>query len=106
MAYKPNIDDVRESPSLELIELLRERGAKVDYNDPHIPKTHKMREYDLKMKSKPITAKSLQKYDCVLIATNHSDYDYDMIVKNSQLVVDTRNATANVKSGRKKIVKA
>lgn len=106
LAYKPDIDDVRESPSLELIELLREQGAKVDYNDPYIPKTHKMREYDLKMKSRPLTAAALKRYDCVLIATNHSDYDYKWIVKNAKLVVDTRNATAAVKTGRGKIVKA
>jgi UDP-N-acetyl-D-glucosamine dehydrogenase len=106
LAYKPDIDDVRESPSLELIELLKEGGAKVDYNDPYIRQTHKMREYDLKMKSVPLTASRLKSYDCVLISTNHSDYDYKWIVKNAKLVVDSRNATANVKSGRSKIVKA
>ena len=106
LAYKPDIDDVRESPSLELIELLKEGGAKVDYNDPYLPRTHKMREYDLKMKSVPLTAAKLKGYDCVLISTNHSDYDYQWIVKNAKLVVDTRNATACVKSGRSKIVKA
>jgi len=106
LAYKPDVDDVRESPSLELIELLKSHGARVDYNDPHIPQTHKMREYDLKMKSRPLTAAALKSYDCVLIATNHSDYDYKWIVKNARLVVDTRNATAAVKTGRGKIVKA
>ena len=106
LAYKPDIDDVRESPSLELIELLKEGGAKVDYNDPYLPQTHKMREYDLKMKSVPLTAAKLKSYDCILISTNHSDYDYKWIVKNAKLVVDSRNATANVKSGRSKIVKA
>lgn len=106
LAYKPDIDDVRESPSLELIELLKAGGAKVDYNDPYLPQTHKMREYDLKMKSVPLTAAKVKSYDCVLISTNHSDYDYPWIVKNARLVVDTRNATAGVKSGRGKIVKA
>ncbi len=106
LAYKPDIDDVRESPSLELIELLKERGAKVDYNDPYVPATHKMREYDLKMSSKKLTAATLKSYDVVLISTNHSDYDYKWIVKNAKLVVDTRNACANVKTGRNKIVKA
>ena len=106
LAYKADIDDVRESPSLELIELLREKGAKVDYNDPYIPQTHKMRDYDLKMKSKKLTAAMLKRYDVVLIATAHSDYDYKWIVKNSRLIVDTRNATVNVKAGRKKICKA
>jgi UDP-N-acetyl-D-glucosamine dehydrogenase len=106
LAYKPDIDDVRESPSLELIELLRDKGAKVDYNDPYIPATHKQRRYNLKMKSKPLSADMLKKYDVVLISTNHSDYDYDWIVNNSRLVVDTRNATADVKDSGNKIVKA
>ena len=106
LAYKKDVDDLRESPSIELIELLRDRGAKVDYNDPHIPRTHKGREHDLRMKSVPLTAASLKKYDAVLIATDHSAYDYDMIVKNSKLVIDTRNATAGVRTGRHKIVKA
>ncbi len=106
LAYKPDIDDVRESPSLELIEMLRHKGAAVDYNDPYIPQTHKQREYDLQMKSKPLTAKMLGRYDAVLIATNHSEYDYAWIVKNSRLVVDTRNATSGVRTGRSKIVKA
>jgi len=106
LAYKKNIDDVRESPSLELIELLREHGAKTDYNDPYVPKTQKMREHDLKMTSKKITAKMLSSYDAVLISTDHSDYDYQFIVDNSKMVIDTRNATANVKRGKKKIIKA
>jgi UDP-N-acetyl-D-glucosamine dehydrogenase len=106
LAYKKDIDDVRESPSIELIEILKEKGAKVDYNDPYIPMTHKMREHNLKMKSKPLSAKMLKGYDIVLISTDHSCYDYKWIVKNAKMVVDTRNATANVKSGRSKIIKA
>ncbi|MFQ5501935.1 MAG: nucleotide sugar dehydrogenase, partial [Phycisphaerae bacterium] len=106
LAYKKDVDDIRESPSIELIELLRERGAKVDYNDPHVPRTHKGREHDLRMKSVPLTPSSLKKYDAVLIATDHSSYDYKMIVQHSKLVVDTRNATVKVRTGRKKIVKA
>ena len=106
LAYKPDIDDVRESPSLELIELLKEKGAKVDYNDPYIPATHKQRRYDLQMKSRKLNAAMLKQYDAVLISTNHSDYDYNWIVKNSRLVVDTRNATASIRIGRSKIVKA
>lgn len=106
LAYKKDVDDVRESPSLELIELLQEQGAKVDYNDPHIPRTHRMREYDLKMKSKPLTPAMLRSYDAVLIATDHSAYDYQWIVQHAKLVIDTRNATASCKTGRKKIVRA
>jgi len=106
LAYKKDIDDVRESPSIELIELLKEKGAKVDYNDPYIRQTHRMREHNLQMKSKPLNAKMLKGYDIVVIATDHSCYDYKMIVKNSKMVVDTRNATASVKSDRNKIIKA
>jgi UDP-N-acetyl-D-glucosamine dehydrogenase len=106
LAYKKDIDDVRESPSLELIELLQAKGAKVDYNDPHCPATHKMREHDLQMKSKKLSSKMLASYDAVLISTDHTSYDYKDIVKHAKLVVDTRNATAKVKKGRSKIVKA
>ncbi len=105
LAYKKDVDDVRESPSLELIELLRHKGATVDYNDPHVPRTHRMREYDLRMTSVPLTAANLARYDAVLISTDHTAYDYDFIVKNAHLVVDTRNATAKVRA-RRKIVKA
>ncbi len=106
LAYKKNVDDIRESPSIELIEMLKKRGAKVDYNDPFVPKTPKQREHELNMTSKKLTPAMLKAYDCVLISTDHSAYDYDMIVANARLVVDTRNATAEVKTGRGKIVKA
>ncbi len=106
LAYKKNVDDIRESPSIELIEMLRRRGAKVDYNDPYVPRTRKQREHNLGMTSKKLTEKMLASYDCVLIATDHSAYDYNWIVKHARLVVDTRNATAGVKTHRKKIVKA
>lgn len=106
LAYKKDIDDLRESPSIELIELLREKGAKTDYNDPYIPRTHRQRQHDLKMVSKKLSSRMLSGYDCILISTDHSDYDYAWIVKHSKLVIDTRNATANVRSGRSKIVKA
>ncbi len=106
LAYKKDIDDLRESPSVELIELLREKGAAVDYNDPFIARTHKQREHDLKMASKKLSEKMLASYDVVLISTDHSEYDYGWIVRHSQLVVDTRNATADVKANRRRIVKA
>lgn len=107
LAYKRDIDDLRESPSIELIELLLQKGARVDYNDPYIPRTHKQRQHDLKMTSKKLTAKMLASYDVVLISTDHSVYDYDWVVKNAKLVVDTRNATVAVRGGaRKKIVKS
>ena len=92
--------------AIELIELLQERGAKVDYNDPYIPSTHKQREHDLRMKSVPVTAASLKKYDCVIISTEHDAYDYDMIVRNAKAVVDTRNACAQIKGGKRNVFKA
>jgi UDP-N-acetyl-D-glucosamine dehydrogenase len=108
LAYKPDVDDMRESPSLELIELLKERGAKVQYNDPHIPEMPTTREYPhlAGMKSRKLTEKSLAGYDLVLISTNHKAYDYSFVVEHANLVVDTRNATDNVSKGRRKIVKA
>ena len=107
LTYKRDVDDVRESPSLELIELLRNKGAKVDYNDPYVPMTRKMRHYDLKMTSVPLTDKNLSRYDCVVISTDHSSYDYGFIAKHSRLVVDTRNAMKIVPgSSRRNIVKA
>ena len=90
----------------QILELLKEHGAKVDYNDPHVPQTHKMREYDLRMSSKKLTAKMLASYDAVLISTDHSSYDYQFIVDNARMVVDTRNATKGIARGQAKIVKA
>ena len=105
MAYKKDVDDMRESPSLKIIEQLTIRGAKVEYNDPHFAEIHKLRHYNFQgMKSVPIDAKSLAAYDCVLIATDHTSYDYSMIVDSSQLVVDTRNATRRIARHRNKIV--
>ena len=106
LAYKADVDDVRESPSIELIEKLRQLGAVVDYNDPHVPATHRMRHHDLRMTSVPLSPALLAGYDCVLVATNHSAYDWQMIADNAKLVVDTRNALANVAGRREHIVKA
>ncbi len=105
-AYKKDIDDPRESPSFKLMEIMLDKGAEVDYNDPLIPELPSMRMYDIKRKSVDLTAENLAKYDCVLISTDHSAYDWDFIVKHAQLVVDTRNATKNVLEHRDKIVKA
>ena len=96
LAYKKDIDDLRESPSLTIIELLQKDGAQVSYNDPYFPTVGKGRKYDLQMKCAPL--ENLGQYDCVLIVTDHSDYDYARIVRESQLVVDTRNATRGIKS--------
>ena len=107
IAYKPDVDDARESPSFVLLRELLEQGAEVTYNDPHVPDLPKIRAHNFPaMSSNDLTPEYLAKQDCVLIATNHSAYDYDFIVENSQLVVDTRNATRDVQLGREKIVKA
>ncbi len=107
VAYKPNVDDPRESPSFILIDQLLALGAEVTYNDPYVPRLPAMRAHDLPdMASNELTPEYLSKQDCVLIATNHDDYSYDFVVEHSQLVVDTRNATRDVVAGREKIVKA
>ena len=96
VAYKKDVDDLRESPSLTIIESLREHGAEVSYNDPYFPKVGRGRHYNLNMACAPLT--NLRQYDCVLIVTDHSDYDYDAIVRESRMVVDTRNATKGIHS--------
>ena len=107
MAYKKDVDDPRESPSFVLMEHLLDRGADLTYNDPHVPHLPKMRHHDLpEMSSQELTPEFLAAQDCVLIATDHSIYDYDFIVKHSAMVLDTRNATKEVADGRDKIFKA
>ncbi|HJZ54495.1 MAG TPA: nucleotide sugar dehydrogenase [Gemmataceae bacterium] len=108
MAYKKDIDDPRESPGFELMDLLLKKGAQVSYNDPHIPELPRMRHWPhLKpMQSAPLTPEFLAAQDCVLIATDHSAYDYEWLVSHSRLVIDTRNATRAVKAGHEKIVRA
>jgi UDP-N-acetyl-D-glucosamine dehydrogenase len=96
MAYKKDIDDLRESPSLTVLELLRAQGAEVVYNDPYFPTVGRGRHYNLNMTCTPLT--HLGDYDCVLIMTDHTDYDYKDIVRQSQLVVDSRNATKGIQS--------
>ncbi len=96
VAYKKDIDDLRESPSLTIIELLKSRGAEVDYNDPYFPTVGKGRKYDLNLRSASLD--DIRGYDCVLIVTDHTDYDYARIVREAQLVVDTRNATHGIDS--------
>ena len=92
LAYKAEIDDVRESPSFELIELCQNRGAHVDYHDPLVPTTRAGRKYDLQMSSVAVDAASIASYDCVLISTAHSSIDYAAIAQHAKLVVDTRDA--------------
>lgn len=107
MAYKKDVDDARESPGFELMELLLKKGAAVQYNDPHIPKLPAVRHYpNLQFVSQQLTPQYLQEQDCVLIATDHSAYDWGWIVENARLVIDTRNATRNVTKHRERIVGA
>ncbi|QNN24869.1 nucleotide sugar dehydrogenase [Planctomycetales bacterium ZRK34] len=106
LAYKPDVDDVRESPSFELIEKLRGLGAEVDYNDPHVAHTHTMRKYDLKMSSVELTAESLASYDAVVIATNHSAYDYQMIADHAKLIIDSRGAMRQITGSHDHIISA
>lgn len=104
VAYKKDVDDQRESPSLKIISLLQEKGAKISYNDPYVPESKGHRDYPgLNLKSTPLGGKMLKRCDAVIIATDHSAYDYDWIVKNASLVIDTRNA---VKKKRKNVIKA
>ena len=98
LAYKKDIDDLRESPSLTIIELLQKQGAHVSYNDPYFPFVARGRKYNLQMKCSNLD--DLDQYDCVLIVTDHSDYDYRRIVGEAQLIVDTRNATKGIESSK------
>jgi UDP-N-acetyl-D-glucosamine dehydrogenase len=109
VAYKKDVDDLRESPSLKVIEILESRGAKVSYNDPYVPslRARKLRHYEtFALDSVELTERTVSEADCVLIATDHTAYDYDWIVRHARCVVDTRNATKKVRQGRQKIVKA
>ncbi|GIW43894.1 MAG: UDP-N-acetyl-D-glucosamine 6-dehydrogenase [Candidatus Binatia bacterium] len=106
VAYKKDLDDTRESPALRLIDLLLRKGAKVSYHDPYVPHLKRSRNYDFNMSSVALTRDELERADAVVVATDHSVFDYDFIVGASQLVIDTRNATRNVREGRSKIVRA
>jgi UDP-N-acetyl-D-glucosamine dehydrogenase len=92
-AYKPNVDDCRESPAIELLELLEDRGALVAYNDPHVPVLPPLRGHSIRLESVPLTAETLAAQDCVLIATDHALYDWELIARHAPLLIDTRGAT-------------
>jgi UDP-N-acetyl-D-glucosamine dehydrogenase len=107
ISYKKDIDDPRESPSFVLMDLLRERGAILSYSDPFFPQLPRMRHHDVPdLANSDLTPEFLASQDCVLIATDHSNVDYELVVRNAQLVIDTRNATRNVTVDRHKIRKA
>lgn len=106
LSYKKDIDDLRESPSLKLMEIINQKGGEADYHDPYIPTLGPTRHYSFVKESIPLTPENLRKYDAVLIATDHSDFDYEIIVENSKLVIDTRNATAKMGITSDKVIKA
>lgn len=105
VAYKKDIDDVRESPALKIMELLRKNGANISYHDPYIPEIEPHGGSTVQLESMPLTDDALAQADCVLILTDHSTVDYDRVVTYAQTVVDTRNATKDVAENREKIVK-
>jgi UDP-N-acetyl-D-glucosamine dehydrogenase len=90
IAYKKDVDDMRESPSVELMEILEEKGAIIDYSDPHVPVFPKMREHHFDLQSVDLTPANIAKYDVLLLATDHSKFDYNVIKENAQLIIDTR----------------
>ena len=103
IAYKRNVDDMRESPSVFLMEKLQERGAKIDYSDPHVPVFPKMREHSFDLRSVDLTAETIRNYDCVVLATDHAKFDYKLLADNARLLVDTRGV---YKEKLKNVVKA
>jgi UDP-N-acetyl-D-glucosamine dehydrogenase len=102
IAYKKNVDDMRESPALEIIELLEDRGAFLDYSDPHIPAFPKTRRMYRDMTSVPLTPETISNYDCLLLVTDHDDYNYDLILEHAKCIVDSRG----VYGDHEKVVKA
>jgi len=106
VAYKPNIDDVRETPAAEIIELLAEMGAEVSYHDPHVPVLADMRKYDLDMNSVELTVETVRAADCVLVVTDHDAIDWAMIAAEAQLIVDTRDTMTGRDGVNGTVVKA
>ncbi|GIK18316.1 MAG: nucleotide sugar dehydrogenase [Leptolyngbya sp. PLA2] len=106
LAYKPNVDDVRETPAAEIIRLLSERGARVAYHDPHVPAFPRMRRYRFELASEPLTPGRLARADCVLVVTHHDAIDWQLVADHARLVVDTRDAMARARPSRARIVKA
>ncbi len=106
IAYKKDVDDPRESPAFEVLELLQERGAAISYSDPHVPTLPRMRHHALRLDSQALTPEFLASQDCLVLVTDHSAFDYEHIVRHARLLVDTRNATARCAGARCRIVKA
>jgi UDP-N-acetyl-D-glucosamine dehydrogenase len=106
VAYKPNVDDARESPAFRIMELLEERGVRLRFHDPLVPRLPAMRHYEVAAEPVPLSEEVLRTSDFVVIVTHHDGIDWDFVVEHAPLVIDTRNATRNVLGGREKIVKA
>jgi len=106
VAYKADVSDLRESPAIDIMEILAERGALVSYHDPHVPCFGQLRGHDLALESVPLTGEALAGADAALIVTDHSGVDYDLVVQHAPLVVDTRDATREVREGRERIARA
>jgi UDP-N-acetyl-D-glucosamine dehydrogenase len=106
IAYKPDIADIRESPAAEIIELLWHSGAEVAYHDPHVPRFPPMRDHHIDLASVELTPESIKQHDCVLVVTDHTSVDYALLGREASLIVDTRNAMAQVESPKAVIVKA
>jgi UDP-N-acetyl-D-glucosamine dehydrogenase len=105
-SYKKDIDDMRESPSLKLIEIFSDRGAAVNYSDSYVPKLPKTRRYNYEMESVELTSETVSKYDLIILSTDHSNFNYKMIAENAKLIIDTRNAFEKNKISSDKIYKA
>jgi UDP-N-acetyl-D-glucosamine dehydrogenase len=106
VSYKPDVDDIRESPAFEVIELLQKRGARISYHDPFVPRIPKMRHHDIQLESVPLKPEVLKEFDFGVVITHHTGIDWDLLAKHLPLVVDSRNACAHVKENRDRIVKA
>lgn len=106
VAYKKDVDDTRESPALKILQLLTERGAEIAYNDPHVPQLPQTRRYDFShLSSVPLDTDNLARFDCVVLVTDHSTYDFSAIVRAAQLVIDTRNATRGIECSSGNVVR-
>ena len=106
VAYKKDVDDPRESPAFEILELLEQKGARLSYHDPHVPVLPRMRHHHIRLESQPLTPALLAAQDAVVIITDHSTVPYQLVVEHAALVIDTRNATAGLESSKARIVKA
>ena len=94
IAYKPNVDDIRETPAAEVITLLMDRGGEISYHDPHVPEFPSMRKYEIKLSSRELTADEVRRSDCIVIITDHEAIDWRLVNENASLIVDTRDAMA------------